>query len=57
LFWGWPSHTITAIDFRPDEISTTPVQPVQTLTTLPKIRSHQPTRVGFDALYLKGLPP
>src|SRR5450755_3080317 len=35
-----------AIDFRPDDISYPPVQPVQALTTLPKIRSHQPMRVG-----------
>jgi hypothetical protein len=36
-----------AIDFRPDDISYPPVQPVQTLTTLPKIRSRQPTSRGL----------
>jgi hypothetical protein len=35
------------IDFRPDDISYPPVQPVQTLTTLPKIRYHQPAKAGF----------
>jgi hypothetical protein len=28
LFWGLPSHIMAAIDFRPDDISYPPVQPV-----------------------------
>jgi hypothetical protein len=28
LFWGLPSHNMAAIDFRPDDISYPPVQPV-----------------------------
>src|SRR5215475_12796791 len=46
IIWG-------LIDFRPDDISYPPVQPVQTLTTLPKIRSSQPAMSGFRHLYLR----
>jgi hypothetical protein len=43
-------NILSAIDFRPDDISYPPVQPVQALTTLPKIRSHQPATSGFRHL-------
>jgi hypothetical protein len=50
LFWRLASNNIGIIDFRPDDISYPPVQPVQALTTLPKIRSHQPAESGLRQL-------